>query len=968
MALRVGTRLRSRLSILQAFLQPQEETACEAVFSNGPAPMVAFTPPASRARPTSAPATRSTGWCARWEQVTGLGLAASIFVIPLLLGGARPAGHIALLILSFATGAAWLLSRAGAESPEWKWLGVEMLVLAAAALVAIQLVPLPDEWLEAISPRLVEVLPLWSGEGNESGLGRWHTISVAPAETLNCLVTYAAYTVLFLVAAQRLSSTGDAQRIMRWIAAAVVGQAVFGLLQFFLSNGKFFWFYLHPYVSTADEVHGSFINRNHTAHFLALGMGPLLMLALGEPATRAGRNGFSSSSTSLAALARPAAWAGVGCVVLASALTMSRGGLLALGAAAVVFMVASRQTRRRQTAVLPVAGVIALGVGAAMFVPGAERVEHRLATVASLDVDQVDQGLARRRIWETVASAIPDFPVLGAGLGTMRPVYPMYFDERDERLEYTTADNGYLELALEAGLPGLILVVAALALLVSRCLSGTSFARTPEQAACLAAALAGVAASAVHALVESNWFIPGCMMLLIPLAASGIALSAGAGRDGAARPIRVPRPVWGAAAVCLAASLYLAVPIKQARLQDAAAWKLLDPLTTDTRASASASLDPGEWRQQLDGVSELSSCNPQTHLALAGQYLQLFEELQRSSANPMTLTEIRETVTAAEFESSDEINEWLQRAFAGNAECLHLAQRHAARCVELCPLEGRAYTFLAELCFINGQDAEFRERLIRQSGLVRPYDGQVLFATGQFEFQRGDMESALRHWRSAYHRSRIWEAAVTNSLIHIMPVESFLSEFQPDWMALRHLRHRLKDSGHPEYRLVVRRLAEATVERAETVEPDEAAELLVEAYQEYVELDEPDAALQCVLAAVQRQPASYDAHLRAGQCLHTQQRYSDAVRELRWCLRRRPNDQLTSELLRTAIESESLEAPSLFASRASTHDVEASAGTGDEISTAAFFEQDADGNVAGRRRERASVTRADFISPPPPKE
>ena len=52
--------------------------------------------------------------------------------------------------------------------------------------------------------------------------------------------------------------------------------AVFGLVQYLTANGKFFWFYTHPFSNTFIGVKGSFANKNHFAHFLALGVGPLI--------------------------------------------------------------------------------------------------------------------------------------------------------------------------------------------------------------------------------------------------------------------------------------------------------------------------------------------------------------------------------------------------------------------------------------------------------------------------------------------------------------------------------------------------------------------------------------------------------------------------------------------------------------------------------------------------------------------
>ena len=61
-----------------------------------------------------------------------------------------------------------------------------------------------------------------------------------------------------------------------WIALSTILMAGFGLLQYFFSNGRFFWFYDYLYSNTSNNTTGSFSNRNHFAHFLCLGLAALI--------------------------------------------------------------------------------------------------------------------------------------------------------------------------------------------------------------------------------------------------------------------------------------------------------------------------------------------------------------------------------------------------------------------------------------------------------------------------------------------------------------------------------------------------------------------------------------------------------------------------------------------------------------------------------------------------------------------
>ena len=107
-------------------------------------------------------------------------------------------------------------------------------------------------------------------------LGPWKTLSLTPRDTMLSLAMLVSYGLLFTVLTQRIQTTADVEKLLNAIGIAAVVMAAFGLLQFFTSNGKFFWCYVHPYRTTDQYAMGSFMNRNHFASFLVLGVGPLV--------------------------------------------------------------------------------------------------------------------------------------------------------------------------------------------------------------------------------------------------------------------------------------------------------------------------------------------------------------------------------------------------------------------------------------------------------------------------------------------------------------------------------------------------------------------------------------------------------------------------------------------------------------------------------------------------------------------
>ena len=204
--------------------------------------------------------------------------AGCIFLVPLLLGGSHPLGQLALLALALVMAAAWTLRQCrGDRRAVWRATAATPLLLGGAVLLALQIVPWPAGWLERLSPHTADLLPLWNSHAPPAArLGTWQTLSLTPAATRTALALLLAYAAVFWVTVQRIEQLPDVERVLRWCGLSAAAVAALGLVEFFAGNGKLFWFYEHPYANTLDVVRGSFVNRNHFADFLALGIGPLI--------------------------------------------------------------------------------------------------------------------------------------------------------------------------------------------------------------------------------------------------------------------------------------------------------------------------------------------------------------------------------------------------------------------------------------------------------------------------------------------------------------------------------------------------------------------------------------------------------------------------------------------------------------------------------------------------------------------
>ena len=110
----------------------------------------------------------------------------------------------------------------------------------------------------------------------------------------------------------------------------------------------------------------------------------------------------------------------------------------------------------------PLAGialVVAL-VGLAVFiVPLRDRIVS--SNTASFEERQV--------MWSNTDKSIPEFLTMGSGAGSFETLYPRFEDPETITPTYTShAHNDYLEIALETGVPGILLLIAFLVWWVGR--------------------------------------------------------------------------------------------------------------------------------------------------------------------------------------------------------------------------------------------------------------------------------------------------------------------------------------------------------------------------------------------------------------------------------------------------------------------------------------------------------------------
>lgn len=351
---------------------------------------------------------------------------------------------IAVIMLAAALA---LSSKAAGTGEVQRLTTADRLGLALLALFALHLVPLPPWVWSRIPGRELAAM----ADRQVFGALIWRPLSIDPSATLDSLLMLLPAFAVYLAA-----RSGDEDRrraLLGGVGLALVAAIVLGLLQLSLPGGGL---QFYPRGDYSNPV-GFFTNRNHQATFLLMGL-PLAAILLGAGAGTA--TARRAGLPILLAL-------GMG-VAIATLITGSRSGAallpLALAGTAMAWIgtgddrpadPASARVRKAWL-LAGMLGAILLAL-ALLYASGGDSLSAVLRRGEVAD----DQ---RFEFWSLVAAAGARFWPMGSGIGTFLEGYEMHEPlSAVAPLYLNHAHNDYLEIFLEAGIPGIVLALVVLA-------------------------------------------------------------------------------------------------------------------------------------------------------------------------------------------------------------------------------------------------------------------------------------------------------------------------------------------------------------------------------------------------------------------------------------------------------------------------------------------------------------------------
>lgn len=369
-------------------------------------------------------------------------LLAGFLSMVLLSGGASRADAFGQVVVRVVAWALLLVAVLFGRRPRREDVGPTALLLGAALLlVLLQLIPLPPAIWQALPGRGIFAEAASAGGRPQP----WRPWSIVPGATVNAASSLVVpITTLVLMAGL---APEEQPRVPGLLLCLIGVSALIGLLQF--SGAQLD----NPLVNdTPGEVSGLFANRNHFALFTAIGCLLAPAWAFQEGRAPHWRGPLAPALVLVFAL-----------IVLASG---SRAGIILAVLGSGVGMLLAWKGIGRSLRRYPRWVFTALLAGGAALV--ATTVLISIAAGRAVSISRalaIDPGQdMRSRGLPTVWGMIREYFPMGSGLGGFDPIFRLHEPFGLLKLTFFNhAHNDFLELALDAGLPGLLLLAVALA-------------------------------------------------------------------------------------------------------------------------------------------------------------------------------------------------------------------------------------------------------------------------------------------------------------------------------------------------------------------------------------------------------------------------------------------------------------------------------------------------------------------------
>jgi O-antigen ligase len=347
--------------------------------------------------------------------------------------------------------------------------------------------------------------PIWPATGEALTRSIPGRISVDPWATGSAVVRLFLYIGIFFLAVQLCRSVERAFLALNVVVAFAASYALYGLAAYALMPDHLLW---PGYASHRGDPSSTLVGNSSYATFAALGLiasiALLAKLVYRPAVSSASRGVLFARLPRIAGAKASGPVAAILALAAAILLTHTQDGLLATGIGVIVLLlcliIVTRLNRFSRVALV---ALVIGGIGLTVRLVDEAILDSGAATGAPADQQAALHAL--------VSEGIADSPLLGHGYGAFESAFQGY---RDSTLEgyLRNANNSYLELAFDLGLPATSLLVIAIASVGLRCLVGVYIRRRDIVYPALGVAVAAFAGA--QALVDVSMQTPAVAALL----------------------------------------------------------------------------------------------------------------------------------------------------------------------------------------------------------------------------------------------------------------------------------------------------------------------------------------------------------------------------------------------------------------------------------------------------------------------
>ncbi|HPX82689.1 MAG TPA: O-antigen ligase family protein, partial [Syntrophales bacterium] len=407
----------------------------------------------------------------------------------------------------------------------WPLAGMTPLFILLTIFLIFQMTPLPDFLISVLSPEAkvagLASLPAprvvaapWPGDV-------WYSVAPYAYPVRMSLIRWTAYGLFFFGLLQTLRTRRRIETAVLAILFTAAFDSLYGIMETY-SRHHHVWWYLH---ATEKSVHGTYINRNHFAGLMEMGMIMAAAYAGAYAAALARRSShrrpdlreriltfFSGDGifTRRFLIIFMGAVMGVGLI-----LSASRGGIMA-GAVGLfvlgVLLFLRREQRRKGKIILAIFLIVA-------FYSLPAGIDYVVGRFQVMDRDYESRLLASQKTLDIYK----DYRRSGVGVGNFPYAFPKYQDERQKMTSYEHGHNDWAQLLAEAGVAGMLVTVAAGLWFVYVYMSRWRRRRSTFAVCLGAGGIASLTAILVHSVADFNLHLPANFLLLAATLTIGTA-------------------------------------------------------------------------------------------------------------------------------------------------------------------------------------------------------------------------------------------------------------------------------------------------------------------------------------------------------------------------------------------------------------------------------------------------------------